>query len=107
MSPSQSLIDLLEAWEAAFRTGLDRAPEELAPDAPDLWDELRDRIDRRKRLFRFLDLGAGADRTAEQSVDLVGTSDRDTGTGNEQPRGEVAELLRHLGGPQAAGELGR
>jgi non-specific serine/threonine protein kinase/serine/threonine-protein kinase len=68
-----SLLDLLERWEDGYRRGEDRLPEALGVTDPTLCSALRERIERRKRLYALLQLPevatAGADVPLPQFPD--------------------------------------
>jgi serine/threonine protein kinase len=49
------VVDALLRWEEAWSAGKDLSAEEVCPDQPTLWEELRRRIERRKRLSPFLE----------------------------------------------------
>jgi serine/threonine protein kinase len=58
MNEDDPLLDALLRWEEFRAQGKDLAPEELCPDDPALWEALRRRLAKRRRLSPFLALPA-------------------------------------------------
>jgi serine/threonine protein kinase len=54
MNEDDPLLDAIVRWEAFRAEGKDLAPEELCPDDPTLWEGLRRRLEKRRRLSPFL-----------------------------------------------------
>jgi serine/threonine protein kinase len=53
MNEADPLMDAIARWEEFRAEGKDLAPEELCPDDPSLWDALRRRLAKRRRLSPF------------------------------------------------------
>src|SRR5437762_1040513 len=64
MTPAEQILDLLERWEQQHEQGRDRTPAELAPNDSSLWDELGQRIARRRRLLGLVVSGHEAEQPA-------------------------------------------
>jgi serine/threonine protein kinase/WD40 repeat protein len=56
MNEDDPILDALVRWEELRSQGKDLSPEELCPDDPSLWDALRRRLAKRRRLSPFLAL---------------------------------------------------
>jgi serine/threonine protein kinase len=54
MSEDERLLDAIIRWEEFRARGKDLEPEELCPNDPDLWEALRRRLAKRRRLSPFL-----------------------------------------------------
>jgi serine/threonine protein kinase len=68
MNEDDPMMDALVRWEEFRAQGKDLAPEELCPDNPTLWEELRRRLAKRRRLSPFLALPTIAEaRTSPNS----------------------------------------
>jgi serine/threonine protein kinase len=55
MLTTDCILDLLGEWEQRFDQGEDVPPDQLAPNTPEIWDYLRQRIDNRKKMLHLLD----------------------------------------------------
>jgi serine/threonine protein kinase len=53
MNEADPLLDALVRWEELRAEGKDLEPEELCPDDPTLWEELRQRLAKRRRFSSF------------------------------------------------------
>jgi len=102
MQSIDRLFDYLVAWETDFLAGTDRAPDEIAPDAPEVWNELRRRIARRRRMLQFLELDVRLGRTTDSA-----DSTSDSRAAAERRQRDLAEILRRIDPPQTSAELGR
>jgi eukaryotic-like serine/threonine-protein kinase len=62
---ADSLFDLLAQWEELYRNGKEPPPEWPGSADPALWNDLRQRIERRKRLHALLKLPDGEEDAGE------------------------------------------
>lgn len=97
MSSTDRLFDYLDAWETAFRAGVDRPPEDFAPDAPELWDDLRQRVAERRRVLALLTAETAESPGGPPTVSLAGSGQT----------ADLADVLRHVRPPAGPDELGR
>jgi serine/threonine protein kinase len=67
MNETDPLLDALVRWEESRAQGKDLAPEELCPHDPSLWEALRPRLEKRRRLEPFFALATIASEGASSS----------------------------------------
>jgi serine/threonine protein kinase/formylglycine-generating enzyme required for sulfatase activity len=98
------LLDLLARWDELYRRDAEATPDSLGVDDPDLIRALRERIERQKRLYAFLELspsgelaesGDGPAESAAGSSDAPVDPGRPAGPGQGPDPAEPSTIGRY------------